>query len=445
MKASFFFLLLVLLLGCSRRTTVGSLFSELSLHEQYEKSLRSARLDQTALGQAWLSAADRSLRDTLTVALPFREVGHFAAEQPRAAAFRYSVRIGQRIEVTVRTPSQAFFFVNAFEVTNDTTFRAVASADSTLQLSYEVERDGVHTLRLQPELLQNLSYELTIAAGPSIGFPVAGQSSRAVGSFFGAPRDGGARSHQGVDIFAPRGTPVVAASDGVVSARTSSRLGGKVVWLNTHGTNQYYAHLDSQSVRPAQRVRAGDTLGWVGNTGNARFTPPHLHFGVYRFGRGAIDPFPFIDNVALEPPLAEADTALLKRPARVSATAANLREAPTTQSAIVGTYAQYSLLLLRGTSGKWFRAELPNGQHGYVHQSLVGSAEEAIDEVKVSEETNLFWILDEAASDEAALDKVAFLSDTLSGTSVPVLARYDSLLWVEPSPGLRVWMRPSPL
>ena len=437
MKFSFsLFVVLVLLAGCSRRNTVGSLFSALSPHERYEKSLRSADLDQTTLGQTWLTAAARSLHDTLVVTLPFREVGYFVANQPRAAAFRYPVRTGQRIEVTVRTPSPASLFLDVLEVTNDTTFRAVASADSTLQLSYEVERDGLHVLRLQSELLKNLSYELTVAAKPSLGFPVAGQSSRAVGSFFGAPRDGGARSHQGVDIFAPRGTPVVAASDGVVSSRTSSRLGGKVVWLKTHGMNQYYAHLDSQAVRPAQRVRAGDTLGWVGNTGNARFTPPHLHFGVYRFGRGAIDPFPFVDNVAPEPRLVETDTALLKRPARVSAAAANLREAPTTRSAVVGTHGQHTLLRLLGTSGKWFRAELPGGQRGYLHESLVGSADKPIDEVALSEEGQLFWTVEEAASDEAN-----FLLKTLSGASVPVLARYDSLLWIEASPGLRVWLR----
>ena len=437
MKFSFsLFLILVLLAGCSRRNTVGSLFSALSPHERYEKSLRSANLDQTALGQTWLTAAERSLRDTLTVALPFREVGYFLAEQPRAAAFRYPVRTGQRIEVTVRTPSPASLFLDVLEVTNDTTFRAVASADSTRQLSYEVERDAVHVLRLQPELLQNLSYELTIEASPSLGFPVAGQNSRAVGSFFGAPRDGGARRHQGVDIFAPRGTPVVAASDGVVSARTSSRLGGKVVWLKTHGMNQYYAHLDSQSVRPAQRVRVGDTLGWVGNTGNARFTPPHLHFGVYRFGRGAIDPFPFIDNAVPEPPLIETDTALLKRLARVSAAAANLRAAPTIRSAVVGTYPQHTLLHLRGASGKWFRVALPNGQRGYVHQSLVGPAEAAIEEVTISEDDYLFWAMDEAAS-----DKANFLSETLTNASMPVLARYDSLLWVEALPRVRMWLR----
>jgi murein DD-endopeptidase MepM/ murein hydrolase activator NlpD len=56
----------------------------------------------------------------------------------------------------------------------------------------------------------------------------------------------------------------------------------------------YYAHLDRQAVTPGQRVNAGDLVGWVGNTGNARTTPPHLHFGVYLAAAGAVDPLPFI-------------------------------------------------------------------------------------------------------------------------------------------------------
>ena len=62
-------------------------------------------------------------------------------------------------------------------------------------------------------------------------------------------------------------------------------LGGNTVWLNTPGTSYYYAHLDRVAVRDQQRVKVGDVLGYVGNTGNARNMPSHLHFGVYRWGR----------------------------------------------------------------------------------------------------------------------------------------------------------------
>lgn len=114
--------------------------------------------------------------------------------------------------------------------------------------------------------------------------PVAGVRGRDIESTWGAARSGG-RTHQGADIFAPKGTAVVAATDGVVMGIGLDRLGGNVVYLLGEGlTIQYYAHLDSWApgLREGQHVTAGTPLGTVGNTGNAATTPSHLHFGVSR-------------------------------------------------------------------------------------------------------------------------------------------------------------------
>ncbi len=125
--------------------------------------------------------------------------------------------------------------------------------------------------------------------------PVQGVSMRAVRDTFGAPRTGD-RKHEGVDIFAPRGTPVVSTTRGIVSRIGENRLGGKVVWvLGPGGDRHYYAHLDSvANIKSGQRIVSGDVLGGVGNTGNARGTPPHLHYGIYRRASGAINPFPLM-------------------------------------------------------------------------------------------------------------------------------------------------------
>ena len=432
MKLITFWSLFILAVGCAPRTTVGTLFSSLSPHERYEKSLQEAKLDQTALGKNWLKASQQSLQDSLVITLPFREVGYFAAERPRAFAFRYPVRVGQVIHITLRPSSpRATVFLDVFTVVNDTTFQAVASADSTHQLSYEVEEDEIHTLRLQPELLQSITYELVVETRPSLAFPVAGQSSVAIGSFFGAPRDGGARSHRGVDIFAPKGTPVLAASAGVVSPRVHSNRGGKVVWLTTDRAHHYYAHLDSQAVRPLQRVQVGDTLGFVGNTGNARTTPPHLHFGVYYTGRGAIDPYPFLHEPTLETSDIQTDTSLLRQPARISSALANVRAAPTTQSPVVSTLEQYTWLHLRGSSGAWFRAELLGGQQGYVHQSLVQAAVQPISRVSIQGNDRFY----------TPTREILPLVSQLTQKSLPVLATSDSLLWVEVLPNVHLWLR----
>ena len=97
------------------------------------------------------------------------------------------------------------------------------------------------------------------------------------------------------DLFAPRGTPVLAASAGRVRGVRETSRGGKVVWIRdpVREASLYYAHLDSQHVSDGQMVKRGDTVGFVGNTGNARGTPPQLHFGLYR--RGPVDPYPFPD------------------------------------------------------------------------------------------------------------------------------------------------------
>jgi murein DD-endopeptidase MepM/ murein hydrolase activator NlpD len=81
---------------------------------------------------------------------------------------------------------------------------------------------------------------------------------------------------------------------GGVARRGSNRLGGNVVWLHAPaaGRTFYYAHLDRWAIGAFAWVEAGDVLGYVGTSGNARRTPPHLHFGIY--DRGAIDPWPFV-------------------------------------------------------------------------------------------------------------------------------------------------------
>ncbi|MCX7600642.1 MAG: M23 family metallopeptidase [Meiothermus sp.] len=132
--------------------------------------------------------------------------------------------------------------------------------------------------------------------------PVRGVQVRQVTDTFLAPRPGG-RLHEGQDIFAPRGIPVYAATEGVVVRMGYGQLGGLFVMvLGPGGRRYYYAHLD----RHAEGLQEGDwvsrqtLLGYVGNTGNARATPPHLHFGVYgsrwRLDDRVINPLPLLAN-----------------------------------------------------------------------------------------------------------------------------------------------------
>lgn len=128
--------------------------------------------------------------------------------------------------------------------------------------------------------------------------PVEGIAASRIADTFGAPR-GRDRTHQGVDIFAARGTTVTSASFGVVVSVREGGLGGRQVWVLGPGRQRhYYAHLDdwAPGLANGDVVAPGDALGSVGDTGNARGTPPHLHYGIYG-GDGAIDPLPLLRAV----------------------------------------------------------------------------------------------------------------------------------------------------
>lgn len=345
-----------------------------SPHERYAASLRDAGLATTALGREWLAAADTVLGAAHAVALPHREAGAYVRDEARAAGWRVALREGERLvaRVVVRgEPGRVF--VDAFEVEGDSVprfrHRASAVADSsgdTLVLRLEADRTAPHVIRLQPELLRRGRYELELRAEPTLAFPVPAVGPAAVQSFWGAARDAGARRHEGIDIFAPRGTPVVAVADGTVRSTAPNRLGGLVVWLADDGRAQalYYAHLDTVLVREGMRVRTGDTLGRVGNTGNAASTRPHLHFGIYRAARGPVDPWPFVRPVREAAARVTADTALLGAwgVARVAGT---LRAGPATAAAVTARVAARDTLRIVGAAGRWYRVQRGDGTAGF--------------------------------------------------------------------------------
>lgn len=128
--------------------------------------------------------------------------------------------------------------------------------------------------------------------------PVVGVVTRDLDDSWGAPRDGGERRHKGIDIFAKRGTPIVAVVDGIISYIGDQPKGGHCMWLTTEsGTSFYYAHLDrwAPGIYEGMEVTTGDLLGFVGNTGNAITTPPHLHFGINQNDE-MINPYPVLER-----------------------------------------------------------------------------------------------------------------------------------------------------
>jgi hypothetical protein len=179
-----------------------------------------------------------------------------------------------------------------------------------------------------------------------------------------------------VDIFAPRGTPVIASSPGRVRWVGTNRLGGNVVWMREQdaGYSLYYAHLDSQAVRRGTLVMPGDTLGFVGNSGNARTTPPHLHFGIYLRGRGPVDPAPFLEPSNEPPARVTADSTGVATWVRAAGDGIRLRSAPFQGADVAGELAQHTALLVLAATGSWYRIALPDGSAGFVAARLTEPA-----------------------------------------------------------------------
>ncbi|MEJ7911656.1 MAG: M23 family metallopeptidase [Chitinophagaceae bacterium] len=274
-----------------------NLFSRQSPHEVYGKKLSSAGLEGTILGNQWFLQAQNALQQPLPITLPFKQTGYFSADKPRAIGLGFSALRGSKLLFRIdNAPSGRFvLYADLWLVKTGGKPELLISSDTSLPaFEYTIQESQSYILRLQPELLGSGQYTLSVTVAPSLKFPVAGKSAR-VGSVWGDDRSGGARKHEGIDIFAPKRTPVVAAFAGTINRVDETPIGGKVVWLRPKGMNLnlYYAHLDQQLVVSGQSVLPGDTLGLVGNTGNALSTPPHLHFGIYALG-GAVDPLPYV-------------------------------------------------------------------------------------------------------------------------------------------------------
>jgi murein DD-endopeptidase MepM/ murein hydrolase activator NlpD len=167
------------------------------------------------------------------------------------------------------------------------------------------------TLRPTPTTVPGSSYPATsyttmptpatpspeiLARFPGAVFPVVGTYTYS--DTFGAYRADMPNGHEGDDIFAAYGTPVAAVQDGIITGVSTTTIGGNNIHLTTsRGDYFYYAHLSrfATGLMQGQQVVAGQTIGYVGDTGDAKGTPPHLHFEIHPDGGPAVDPTPYLD------------------------------------------------------------------------------------------------------------------------------------------------------
>lgn len=425
--------------ACSPSTVLRRVIPPAFPHAEYAESLRQAGLDQTALGRDWLAAAERALYATVIVTLPYHESGYFAPDEPIAVAYRFDARRGQRlrIEVKLEASEPGRLFIDLFRHgpgSGSNPPEHVASAPAGAhRLEFETTHDGAYVLRLQPELLRGGRYTLTQDALASLRFPVLGKDSRAVTSTFGVERDGGQREHHGIDIVAPRGTPILSASDGVVSTVAVTDVGGKVVWVSdpARDVSLYYAHLDTQSVSPGGRLRRGDVLGTVGNTGNARTTVPHLHFGIYHRRDGPIDPLPFVHEPPARPLPRPVDTSALGTWRRIDDPSITLSISPVNRSAGAVALPRNTVVRVHGVAARWYRVRLPDDRTGFVPVAATRAADVPL---RSERRAVASPIRDRPTPTAAALGYMD------PGRPVPVLGGFDDYLLVRTASGRVGWL-----
>lgn len=413
------------------------LFDPRTPRERYADGLRAAGLGGTALVEAWLAAGERAVRMAPVVGVPHAEQGYLPPGEPAALGFRVAVRRGQevRFDFTLTGDTLTRAFLDAWTVDSTGVERLAAGDSGARSLVVEPRRDGEIVFRVQLELLRGGRFEARVGAAPLLAFPVAGGRNQDIGSDWGAPRDAGARSHHGIDIFAPRGTAALAGADGRISRVETTTVGGKVVWLrDERGNAHYFAHLDSQTVVTGARVRRGDTVGLVGNTGNAARTPPHLHFGIYRRGEGPINPGGFVRRLFGSLPRLVADTALAGGLARTRSAEVPVQPAADRRPDPLQRLPRHTALRVLAATGAWLRVVLPDGSGGFVASTSVEPLAGPVATSTAPEPRTGLLTPEVPRSPDAVVTLFA------PGARLGVLGRFGGYALVETPAGLRVWV-----
>jgi len=368
-RTFFMIVMTIAVSSCNQIRNIADVFVKPTARELYAREFE--KQDSLSYNK-WHKEFLTSKNDSLQIRLPYVEQGAYFKN--RLVVYTYNLFLEEGVIFNIIINNEILgtrCFIDLLKLNEDGGLKDVMQNNyGENNLKFKIVESGVYKVLIQPELKSQGLFSVEIYNTPSFGFPVLGKGNSAVQGFWGAVRDGGARSHEGIDIFAERKTPVVAAVVGRVSSTGERGLGGKQVWLKAglFGESLYYAHLDTILVSTGSKVEIGDTLGLVGNTGNARTTAPHLHFGIYKTGKGAINPLPFVkvtERLSFKPL-----SSMAKR-SKISSKVANIRNAPTVSGTILGEIKRNDTVSLLGYTENWAHVQLKDGKGAFIYKGLI--------------------------------------------------------------------------
>lgn len=424
----------LLISACTEKETiVPEVYKPQHAHEAYKLALQDLKLDKAALGRDWIKAGQDALISPKEIKAPHEEEFYILSDEAKTFSYKLSGFRGHKIEVELEqlAGDSMQVFLDAYEVPMDslTAPRLIASLNGeSKKLGFEIVRDGDFIIRFQNELLRSGQFRLKVTKVPSLDFPVAGGAKHDIGSLYGVPRDAGRRKHEGIDIFARRHTPIVASSNGFINwagVREGS-LGGKVIWLRDTTRNQllYFAHLEDVFVKRGDKVLRGDTIGSVGNSGNAITTAPHLHYGIYK--NGAIDPYHFVVPTKTRASRILADRKNLGqtlRTKRITTLKSNSKESSSIN------LDKNQIVFVRGIQSNSYEVELPDGSAGLIFYDDVVNVESTL------------YLKNYAAA--GLLDKPsskAIVTHKIENQDVKVLGTHANYLWVATEENQKGWV-----
>ena len=429
------YLLFIFFYSCS--SPGPGLFGKKTPHEQYEKKIKNSTTKESGLTEAWLKEAAITLSNPLDISLPYTETGYFAANRANGIGLKFKAKRGQQINISLQKKASENFATyldlwQPYPFSENRAPKFLSAADTVdLSLQYAVTEDSTFIVRIQPELLKQGEYTLTISAGPSLAFPIPQNVKSSIISLFGTGRDNGGRKHEGIDILAPKHSPAIASANGVVTRVNENALGGKVIFMRPDNASYslYYAHLDSQIAKEGQRVKTGDVLGLTGNTGNAKFTVSHLHFGIYTNNNVAMDPLYFVKNDYKEPAKISVPINNLNTWMRSAKNARLYFDQAVATNFIV--LDENTLLHPEAGTANFYRITLPDGKRGFVTGLSITPAVKPLKRMTIKKSVWLLSNPDVSASEKKLLAQ---------GEKINVLAAFNDYYFISDKENTEGWV-----